>query len=100
MMKCITNLEKMEHSKENNQILSRTELDLKIGDLGDELTKLCHEYGGGIVFVCIMKGGFMFFSDLTKHINYPIEVDFIKCSSYDGFDQKELSIHYDIEVDK
>ena len=88
----------MEHSKENNQILSRTELDLKIGDLGDELTKLCHEYGGGIVFVCIMKGGFMFFSDLTKHINYPIEIDFMKCSSYDGFKQKELEIHYDVEV--
>ena len=80
-------------------ILSRTELDLKVGDLGDELTKLCHEYGGGIVFVCVMKGGFMFFSDLLKHIQYPIEVDFIKCSSYDGFEQKELEIHYDIEVD-
>ena len=37
------------------EIISRTELDLKVGDLGDELTKLCHEYGGGIVFVCVMK---------------------------------------------
>ena len=83
----------------DNQIISRTELDLKVGDLGDELTKLCHECGGGIVFVCVMKGGFMFFSDLVKKINYPIEVDFIKCSSYDGFEQKELSIHYDVEVD-
>ena len=89
----------MEHSKENNQILSRTELDLKIGDLGDELTKLCHEYGGGIVFVCIMKGGFMFFSDLIKKVHYPIEVDFIKCSSYDGQQQQNLTIHNDIEAD-
>ena len=46
-----------------------------------------------------MKGGFMFFSDLIKKVHYPIEVDFIKCSSYDGFEQKELEIHYDIEVD-
>ena len=88
----------MEHSRENNQILSRTELDLKVGDLGDIITDLCNEHGGGIVFVCVMKGGFMFFSDLIKHINYPIEVDFIKCSSYDGFEQKELEIHYDIEA--
>ena len=84
---------------DQKKILSRTELDLLIGDLGDELTDLCNEIGGGIVFVCVMKGGFMFFSDLIKHINYPIEVDFIKCSSYDGFEQKELSIHYDIEAD-
>ena len=88
----------MEHSKENNQILSRTELDLKVGDLGDIITDLCNEHGGGIVFVCVMKGGFMFFSDLIKHINYPIEVDFIKCSSYAGQEQKELQLHYDIET--
>ena len=82
----------------DNQILSRTELDLLVGDLGDTLTDKCHEYGGGIVFVCIMKGGFMFFSDLLKHIKYPIEVDFVKCSSYDGQSQKILEIHYDIET--
>ena len=82
----------------DNQILSRTELDLLVGDLGDTLTDKCHEYGGGIVFVCIMKGGFMFFSDLLKYIKYPIEVDFVKCSSYDGQSQKVLEIHYDIET--
>ena len=81
------------------KILSRTELDLKVGDLGDTLTNKCNEIGGGIVFVCVMKGGFMFFSDLTKHIIYPIEIDFIKCSSYAGQEQKELQLHYDIEAD-
>ena len=80
-------------------ILSREKLESLVDNLGYELTDKCHEYGGGIVFVCVMKGGFMFFSDLIKKVNYPIEVDFIKCSSYDGFEQKELSIHYDIEAD-
>ena len=70
-----------------------------VNGLGQVITSHCNKHGGGIVFVCIMKGGFMFFSDLIKKIHYPIEVDFIKCSSYDGFEQKELSIHYDIEVD-
>ena len=83
----------------DNQILCRTELDLLVGDLGDTLTDKCHEYGGGIVFICVMKGGFMFFSDLVKHIEYPIEVDFIKCSSYNGQEQKSLQLHYDIETD-
>ena len=83
----------------NKTIISREKLELLVENLGHELTDKCHEYGGGIVFVCVMKGGFMFFSDLLKGIGYPIEVDFIKCSSYDGQQQKELSIHYDIEVD-
>ena len=69
-----------------------------VNGLSQLINPVCEKYGGGIVFVCVMKGGFMFFSDLIKKINYPIEVDFIKCSSYDGFEQKELEIHYDIEV--
>ena len=80
-------------------ILSRKKLEFLVDNLGDELTDKCHEYGGGIVFVCVMKGGFMFFSDLVKNIGYPIEIDFIKCSSYDGQEQKSLQFHYDIETD-
>ena len=80
------------------KIISKTELDLLVDNLGKTLSNKCNEIEGGIVFICVMKGGFMFFSDLIKKVNYPIEVDFIKCSSYDGFEQKELSIHYDIEA--
>ena len=40
----------------------------------------------------------MFFSDLVKHIEYPIEVDFIKCSLYEGMNQKALQMQYDIET--
>ena len=79
-------------------ILSREKLEFLVENLGHELTDKCHEYGGGIVFVCVMKGGFMFFSDLVKNIGYPIEIDFIKCSSYAGQEQKELQLHYDIET--
>lgn len=83
----------------NNQLINKLELDNLVQDLGDTLTEKCHEYGSGIVFICVMKGGFMFFSDLIKHIKYPIEVDFIKCSSYEGQEQKMLQLHYDIESD-
>ena len=81
------------------KIIPSNEILTAVNGLGQVITSHCHKHGGGIVFICIMKGGFMFFSDLIKKVKYPIEVDFIKCSSYDGFDQKELSIHYEIEVD-
>ena len=83
----------------DNQLINKLELDDLVQDLGATLTDKCHEYGGGIVFICVMKGGFMFFSDLIKHIQYPIEVDFVKCSSYEGQEQKMLQLHYDIESD-
>ena len=70
-----------------------------VNGLGQVITSHCNKHGGGIVFICIMKGGFMFFSDLIKHIQYPIEVDFVKCSSYEGQEQKMLQLHYDIESD-
>ena len=80
------------------EIIPSKDLQTAINGLSQLINPICEKYGGGIVFVCVMKGGFMFFSDLIKKINYPIEVDFIKCSSYDGFKQKELEIHYDIEA--
>ena len=76
-------------------ILSREKLEFLVENLGYELTDKCHEYGGGIVFVCVMKGGFMFFSDLVKNINYPIKVEFVKCKSYDGQEQKEVMLNMD-----
>ena len=82
----------------NKELVSSKDLQTAINGLSQLINARCNKHGGGIVFVCVMKGGFMFFSDLIKHIKYPIEVDFIRCSSYDGFKQKELDIHYDIEV--
>ena len=82
----------------NKEVLPKEELDKLVIELSKKITDKCHEIGGGIVFVCVMRGGFMFFSDLVKHIQYPIEVDFVKCSLYEGMDQKALQMQYDIET--
>ena len=83
----------------NKEIIPSKDLQTAINGLSQLINPICEKHGGGIVFVCVMKGGFMFFSDLIKKIKYPIEVDFVKCSSYDGQSQKVLEIHYDIETD-
>ena len=76
------------------ELISRIELDNRLDDLGATLTDKCHEYGGGIVFVCVMIGAFMFYSDLVKRIQYPIETSFLKCQSYDGLERKEISLDH------
>lgn len=42
-----------------------------------------------IIFVCLLKGSFMFTSDLVRHVHNPTRVDFIRASSYgDGISSK------------
>ncbi|WP_425269359.1 hypoxanthine phosphoribosyltransferase [Leptospira andrefontaineae] len=36
------------------------------------------------IFVCVLRGGVYFFSDLTKAVPIPIELDFIQARSYIG----------------
>ena len=79
----------------NKEIVPANHLAQAVNGMGQILSARCNKYGGGIVFVCVMKGGFMFFSDLVKHINYPIEVEFVKCKSYDGQEQKEVMLNMD-----
>ena len=77
----------------NKEIIPSKDLQTAINGLSQIINNYWNHHGGGIVFVCIMKGGFMFFSDLIKKVHYPIEVDFIRCSSYNDQQQKELTIH-------
>ena len=78
--------------------ISEKDLDIKIKILAKQINDAHRGDPTPVVMVCILNGGFMFFSDLVKHIKYPIEVDFIKCSLYEGMDQKVLQMQYDIEV--
>tara|TARA_R110000824_G_scaffold85653_2_gene212680 strand:- start:861 stop:1370 length:510 start_codon:yes stop_codon:yes gene_type:complete len=81
------------------EIIPSKDLQTAINGLSQIINNRCEKHGGGIVFICVMKGGFMFFSDLIKKIKYPIEVDFIQCSSYINREQKEIEIKKDVDVD-
>ena len=50
----------------NKKLLPASHLQTAINGLSQIINAKCDKYGGGIVFVCVMKGGFMFFSDLVK----------------------------------
>jgi len=51
-----------------------------------------------VVFICILNGAFMFFSDLMKQTHIKSEIDFIRVKSYDFQNQNEIQIIKDIEV--
>ena len=81
------------------KVLSDTKLKQELTILANKLNIKCEELGGGITFICVLNGGFMFFSDLVKLIKYPIKIDFIQCKSYNDMQQQELEINKDIDSD-
>ena len=80
------------------EIISTYELNKKMDSLA---LKIHHQYlfdNTDLVFVGILNGAFMFFSDLVKKIQLPMEIDFVRIKSYEGQNRKEIKFTKDLEV--
>jgi hypoxanthine phosphoribosyltransferase len=52
-----------------------------------------------IVFICLLNGGFMFFSDLVKKCTFDFECDFMRVKSYSAKKkQGDIQIKKDLET--
>lgn len=61
-------------------IVGREELAGRVADLGAEITEA---YAGRRpLLVCVLKGAYVFATDLARAIDLPVEIDFIALSSY------------------
>ena len=70
----------------------------RLDALADEINT---RYAGkSLVLVCVLKGAFMFFSDLVRRLTMNPEVDFVRVASYgNGVEStKTISFTKDIEV--
>ncbi len=87
--------EKVDVLISEEQILKRTK------EIADELNKHFKSLDDGrdIVLVCILKGSVMFFSELAKRLDIPVEMDFVICSSYgDSTTPGALKIQKDMDI--
>ncbi|QJB56254.1 hypoxanthine phosphoribosyltransferase [Pseudodesulfovibrio sp. zrk46] len=50
--------------------------------LGKEITESYKDSEEPLVCICVLKGAFLFFSDIIRCIDRPIEVDFVRLASY------------------
>ena len=63
-------------------LLSEEEVDRRIQEIGDQISK---DYAGKQVhLVCVLKGGAFFMCELAKRITVPVSLDFMSVSSYGG----------------
>ncbi len=65
-----------------NVLLSEEEVDKKIKEIGEQISK---DYAGKeIHLVCVLRGGSFFMCELAKRITIPVSLDFMSVSSYGG----------------
>lgn len=62
--------------------ISEEQIQSKVKELGTVLTKQFQ--GKEVVAVCVLKGSFVFYSDLVRHIQSDVTCEFFGVSSYQG----------------
>lgn len=61
-------------------LINQEEIQRAVKKLGEEISK---DYQGkALVFICILKGAAIFFSDLMRCVDLPLTTDFMAISSY------------------
>ena len=61
-------------------LFPREEIQKAIENLGDRINK---DYGSDELYlICVLKGAAMFMTDLSKHLKMPVDMEFIRLSSY------------------
>lgn len=70
------------HDKTFEPFISAQELDYAIQNVAKQIED--DFFDDVPVFIGVLNGSFMFFSDLLKHYSRPCEVSFIKLASYEG----------------
>jgi hypoxanthine phosphoribosyltransferase len=81
-------------------LFSASEIAEKVESLGIQITREYHLKN--LHILAILKGSFMFASDLARNINIPFQIDFIRISTYGDKDKPEtkplISIDQSIDI--
>jgi len=80
-------------------VYDETQIAKRVGELGAEIT---HGYASGELLVLgLLKGSFIFLSDLVRQIRRPLQVDFLVAASYgdNTFSSGNVRLLYDPETE-
>lgn len=81
-------------------VIESAPLHARVAELGAEITE--RYKGQPLVAVCVLKGAFLFFADLVRHIkNDQLETDFVRMASYGSGTSRgrQTIFSKDMEVD-
>jgi hypoxanthine phosphoribosyltransferase len=76
--------------------ISEEDIKSRIEELARQITQ---DYQGGeLVVLCVLKGAFMFCSDLIKKIDLPVALEFVAVSSYGHGTTSSGEVTWDMDV--
>lgn len=89
----------MQDNKRKTVLFSREEINTRVKELASQLTKVY--VGKDLVIISLLRGSFIFASDLVREIDLPLEVDFLTTSSYEDEEVSsgKVKIFQDIRAD-
>lgn len=72
----------MKDLKNFKVLFTEEKIQNRIKELAEELNEF---YAGEEIYaICVLKGAVLFASDLIRHLNMPLKLEFIRLSSYNG----------------
>lgn len=79
-------------------LISREDIARRVKELADQISQ--DYYNQDLVLVGILKGAFIFMADLSRALDMPVEIDFVRLMSYgDGTTSSgEVRITKDVEL--
>lgn len=79
-------------------LISKDDIEKRVDEIAEELNK---KYKGKeVLVVCVLTGSFMFFADLVRRLNFSVEINFLKVSSYGSSTVSgEFSVVFDLKCD-
>ncbi|MBQ3819464.1 hypoxanthine phosphoribosyltransferase [bacterium] len=76
--------------KIKNILFTEEQIQAKIKELAQQINEIYKDEE--LYVVCILKGAVIFASDLIRHLNMPLKLEFIRISSYKGSTQSSGKI--------
>ncbi len=63
-----------------SKLIDEKKIMSRVKEMGEEITKIARKED--MVLVSVLKGSFMFFADLVRHIDADVRIEFLGCASY------------------
>lgn len=77
-------------------LITEDEISLRIEALGKAITKDFENEE--LIVICVLKGAFVFCSDLIKKINRPVSLEFISLSSYGDSTNSSGNVRLEMDI--
>lgn len=79
-------------------LITESEIEQIVGRLADQISR---DYAGEdkhLLLLCILKGSVVFMGEIMKRLQIPVEIDFMKVSSYGGGTKTTGNVHIILDL--